>query len=126
MIHVRGRAGAVRALGGARPGRRRGHAARGGSKHERDRPAGAFQAAPPGSLASVPINSLMESKVGAVELRLRPRAMDNRESSRKISEMRRALWRRILSAVCGLWLTAVLGEPAALHACSKHDAHGEP
>lgn len=38
--------------------------------------------------------------------------------------MRHRLSHRILSALCGLWLAFALGEPAALHACAMHGAHG--
>jgi hypothetical protein len=38
--------------------------------------------------------------------------------------MRRSLWFRVCSFVCGLWLILGLTEPMALHACPMHNAHG--
>jgi hypothetical protein len=50
--------------------------------------------------------------------------VDRRESAMLIGTMRRSRWRRALSAACGVWLAIALAEPAALHTCAMHDAHG--
>lgn len=49
--------------------------------------------------------------------------MDVWRNAPRFLHMRRSVWFRLLSFVCGFWLLVGLTEPAALHACPMHGAH---